>query len=153
MLLSSGRSKSNQFNLTTRRRTEGEITAMVGGGPFRGFTIRLSDRFGDHGLIGVIICELTERILEVDTWVMSCRVLKRQVEDETVNAIARLALAVGTSRVRGHYLPTAKNAMVRDLYPRMGFSLVREEPGRITFELDPGAYRPRPTKIRIEAEV
>lgn len=142
--------KSNQFNLTSRRRTEAEISAMLDGGRFHGFAMRLSDRFGDHGLICVVICELILDVLEVDTWVMSCRVLKRQVEEEIVNAMMRLAFTVGAARVRGRYLPTPKNSMVRDLYTRMGFSLVGEEADQVTFETDARVYRPRATKIRIE---
>jgi FkbH-like protein len=144
--------KSNQFNLTTRRRTEGAIAAMLGDGPTRGFTIRLSDRFGDHGLIAVVICEKTGTTLEIDTWVMSCRVLKRQVEEETVNAIMRLARALGAERVRGHYLPTPKNAMVRDLFPRMGFSPTDTLPDHFTFDIDSTSYLPKSTKICIRVK-
>jgi FkbH-like protein len=144
--------KSNQFNLTTRRRTEGEISSMLGEGPVRGLTVRLSDRFGDHGLIAVVIGELAGRALKVDTWVMSCRVLKRGVEEETLNAVVRLARSMGAEVLQGVYLPTAKNEMVRDLYPRMGFKLVEESPeGRLAFTLELGEYAPRPTKMRLEA--
>jgi FkbH-like protein len=142
--------KSNQFNLTTRRRTEGEIAAMISEGPTRGFTIRLSDRFGEHGLIAVVICKLAGATMEIDTWVMSCRVLKRQVEEETVNAIMELAASLGAERVRGHYLPTAKNSMVRDLFPRMGFVPSGELPGHLTFEIDPRSYRRKSTRIRTQ---
>ena len=84
--------KSNQFNLTTRRRSEAEITALMQNPAMIAFSMRLKDRFGDHGLISVVIGEKVNSVLSLDTWLMSCRVLKRQVEDEVLNEMARLAL-------------------------------------------------------------
>jgi FkbH-like protein len=141
--------KSNQFNLTTRRRSETEVAALLESPQHDGFTVRLRDRFGDHGLIAVVVLRTEGGVTDVDTWLMSCRVLKRQVEEETVNEIVRLALARGATRVRGVYAPTAKNEMVRDLYARMGFSLVKEDGGRRDFELDPRQYTRRETHIKV----
>jgi FkbH-like protein len=141
--------KSNQFNLTTRRRSEAEVAALLEAPDHDGFSVRLADRFGDHGLIAVVITRTLGQVMDVDTWLMSCRVLKRQVEEETVNEIVRLALARGATRVRGVYLPTAKNGMVRDLYGRMGFSLLREEDGWREFEVDPRAHKRHATRIRV----
>jgi FkbH-like protein len=145
--------KSNQFNVTTRRRSEAEVAALVPTGdheaPGEAFTLRLRDRFGDHGLVAVVIGAVLGSTFEIDTWLMSCRVLKRQVEEETVNEIVRLALERGATRVRGVYLPTAKNDMVRDLYAQVGFSLVAEHDGRREFELDPRTFSIRTTWIRI----
>ncbi len=145
--------KSNQFNLTTRRRSEAEGAALVVAPDGDAFTVRLRDRFGDHGLVAVVVCRACQvdgaEEVEVDTWLMSCRVLKRQVEEETVDEIVRLALARGATRVRGVYLPTAKNDMVRDLYARVGFSLVREEGGRREFAIDPRVHARHATRIRV----
>src|SRR6185312_12782037 len=127
------------------RRSEAEVAALLETSDCDGFTVRLRDRFGDHGLIAVVILRTEGGVTDVDTWLMSCRVLKRQVEEETVNEIVRLALARGATRVRGAYLPTAKNEMVRDLYARMGFSPAKEEGGRREFELDPRQYQRRET--------
>jgi FkbH-like protein len=139
--------KSNQFNLTTRRRSEAEVQRLVGDPEHVTFSIRLADRFGDHGLIAVVIGRLAE-FLEVDTWLMSCRVLNRQVEEETMREIFRLAEG---RTVRGRYLPTEKNRMVRDLYPRMGFVVAGEEPtGAATFTAPPRELAP--THIRIARE-
>ncbi len=80
---------------------------------------------------------------------MSCRVLKRQVEEEVLNEIVRLARIHHAARVRGVYLPTAKNAMVRDHYPNLGFTAVVETAGRSEFVLDVASAQPRPTHIRI----
>jgi predicted enzyme involved in methoxymalonyl-ACP biosynthesis len=88
----------------------------------------------------------------VDTWLMSCRVLKRQVEELVVNEMVRQAKANGCIRVRGHYLPTPKNGMVRDLYPRMGFSLAAEVPEGPVFELDTQDFRPFSTCISVLRE-
>jgi len=141
--------KSNQFNLTTRRRSEAELLAMLRDPNQIGFSFRLKDRFGDHGLISVVIAEQAAATMKIDTWLMSCRVLKRQVEDEVLNELARLAVARGCIRLEGVYLPTAKNEMVRDFYSRMGFTLTRETEAAREFELKLDQFQPIPTKISI----
>jgi FkbH-like protein len=141
--------KSNQFNLTTRRRTEAEVHELIARPGCAAFTVRLTDRFGDHGLIAVVIGQMRGETFEIDTWLMSCRVLKRQVEEEVVNEMARLAARLGAKRIAAWYLPTAKNGMVRDLYPRMGFATVGETPERSEFELDLAAFEIKPTEIEI----
>ena len=141
--------KSNQFNLTTRRRTEAEVQAIMQDPAYAGFTVRLADKFGDHGLISVVIGRFAGDTLEIDTWLMSCRVLKRQVEEEVVNEMVRLARHRGCRSIRGSYISTAKNGMVRDLYPRMGFTLLSEEERLLVFELDVIHYRNIDTAIAI----
>jgi FkbH-like protein len=115
--------KTNQFNLTTRRYTEAQIRALVARGAWCG-AYELSDRFGRHGIVGVLLCvpgESTDA-WEIDTWLMSCRVLGRQFErfmfDRTVDA----ARAAGVERIIGTYCPTAKNGLVSDLFERFGFT-------------------------------
>jgi FkbH-like protein len=139
--------KSNQFNLTTRRRTEAEVTALMADPAHRTFTIRLADRFGDHGLIAVVIGRVDGGVFAIDTWLMSCRVLMRQVEEATLNEIVRLALQAGCPTVRGEYLPTAKNALVKDLLPNLGFTRIADEPA--TFELAVAGYQNQPTFIEV----
>jgi FkbH-like protein len=141
--------KSNQFNLTTRRRSEADVLAVMNHPRSIGFSVRLKDRFGDHGLISIIIGERAGDIMKIDTWLMSCRVLKRQVEEEALNELARLAKRKGCVRLDGVYLPTAKNEMVRDFYLRMGFALIRENEQSREFELKLDAFQPVPTKIKI----
>jgi FkbH-like protein len=141
--------KSNQFNLTTRRRTEADVQSLIGRPDYLSFSVRLQDRFGDHGLISIIIGQVCGDGLEIDTWLMSCRVLKRQVEETVLNELARLAQARGCSRLEGVYAPTPKNEMVRDLYPRMGFQIRTITPERGEYTLDLNSYRPPPTKITI----
>jgi FkbH-like protein len=141
--------KSNQFNLTTRRRSEAEVIAVMNDPEQIGYSVRLKDRFGDHGLISIVIGKKNGATMHVDTWLMSCRVLKRQVEEEVLNELARLAKERGCARLEGVYLPTAKNEMVRDFYPRMGFSPLRENGSGREFELKLDAFQTIPTKIKI----
>ena len=141
--------KSNQFNLTTRRRSEAEVIAVMNDPGHVGYSVRLKDRFGDYGLISIVIGRKDGGTMHIDTWLMSCRVLKRQVEEEVLNELARLALGRGCARLEGVYLPTAKNEMVRDFYSRMGFSLLRENGSGREFELKLDTFRIIPTKIKI----
>lgn len=140
--------KSNQFNLTTVRRTEAEIDRLVAdGGP--SFVVRLADRFGEHGLIAVVIATPGGGDLVVDTWVMSCRVLERQVEEEVANELFRAAAALGLSRVVGRYRPTAKNDLVRELYARLGFAAVGAEGDTRIFARAVADFEPFATKIAV----
>jgi FkbH-like protein len=116
---------------------------------FVGYSVRLKDRFGDHGLISIVIGQRVDGTMKIDTWLMSCRVLKRQVEEEVLNELARLAKARGCHRLEGVYLPTAKNEMVRDFYGRMGFTLTAESDTKREFALPLGAFQAIPTKIKI----
>ncbi|MGA2248214.1 MAG: HAD-IIIC family phosphatase [Verrucomicrobiota bacterium] len=141
--------KSNQFNLTTRRRSESEVGAVMKDAEHIAYSLRLSDRFGDHGLISVVIGRQAGDVMQIDTWLMSCRVLKRQVEEEVLNELVRLAQARRCRSLLGVYLPTAKNEMVRDFYPRMGFTLISESATKREFELRLENIQPLPTKIEI----
>lgn len=142
--------KSNQFNLTTVRRTEAEVRALTNEPRFACFTVRLSDRFGDHGLISVLFCEIVEQAVRVETWVMSCRVLKRQVEDVVVNELARIARARGCDRLIGVYVPSAKNAMVRELYPSLGFTPTDATSQRSTYSLSMADWSDRHHAIQVQ---
>jgi FkbH-like protein len=141
--------KSNQFNLTTRRMTEADVVTVMNERDGVAFSARLKDRFGDHGLISIVIGRKTGRTMIIDTWLMSCRVLKRQVEELVLNELARLALLRGCDRLQGIYLPTAKNSMVRDFYARMGFSLIAEDADGREFELSLKEFKPIDTRIKI----
>ena len=141
--------KSNQFNLTTRRRSEAEVLAVMNDPNFIGFSARLKDRFGDHGLISIVIGEKKGDTLKIDTWLMSCRVLKRQVEEIMLNELVRLAKLRGCQRLEGVYLPTSKNEMVRDFYVRMGFVVTAELENGREFELPLATIQPVQTKIKI----
>jgi FkbH-like protein len=113
------------------------------------FSFRLRDRFGDHGLIALLIAGAQDETLEVDTWLMSCRVLSRQVEETILNQLVSRAKERGFGRIRGVYLPTAKNGLVRELYPRLGFTPTVETPARCEWELVVKDYADRPSPIRL----
>ncbi|MDF0521236.1 HAD-IIIC family phosphatase [Bradyrhizobium yuanmingense] len=141
--------RSNQFNLTTTRRSETEIKALLGRPDYRCFTMRLEDRFGDSGLISVVIARIDGGVFVLDTWLMSCRVLKRQVEDEIMNEIFRLAEVAGCTTVRGIYLPTTKNGIVAEVYEEFGFARTEDSATRREFELEVRKYQVRSTKIDV----
>jgi FkbH-like protein len=113
--------KTNQFNLTTRRYDWAELNAAVRDGFGRFY--RLTDKFGDNGIIGVVaVARDGGEDARIDLWLMSCRVLGRKVEDAILADMVARARALGARRLIGEYSATAKNALVRDLYPRLGFT-------------------------------
>lgn len=124
--------KSNQFNLTTRRYSAADLE-RVGSDP-RWFTraFRLKDQFGDNGLICVVMGSQGDEALLIDTWLMSCRVLNRGVEEFVMQHIHDLAQDSGLTYVEGEYFPTSKNAMVKDHYQNLGFDLVGDAGGDST---------------------
>jgi FkbH-like protein len=141
--------KTNQFNLTTRRHTEDDVASIMADPASFGLQLRLLDRFGDNGIIAIVIGRTTSPgTVTLDTWLMSCRVLGRGVEPTTLNLVAAEAKALGAHTLVGEYLPTKKNGMVRDHYQNLGFTVVSREPdGHSTAELDLGSFVPAPTFI------
>jgi FkbH-like protein len=119
--------RSNQFNLRTIRYTEDEIRRVAESNQYLTIYYTLRDKFGDHGLVGVIIMEKKdEKTLFIDTWLMSCRVLKRGMEEYIVNRLVDEAKESGFSCIEAEYIPTRKNKMVQDIYKQMGFEEVKE---------------------------
>jgi FkbH-like protein len=114
--------KTNQFNLTTRRYTEPEIEAFAARCSARVYVASASDRFGDHGLIGVIIAETGQASWEIDTMLLSCRVIGRGVETAMLSRVVSDSAASGAAAVDGAYIPTAKNAPARHFFETHGFS-------------------------------
>ena len=142
--------KTNQFNLTTRRINETEVSSFINDSTAMTLQIRLLDRFGDNGIVAIVAGRFDPetKIIRLQTWLMSCRVLGRGMEEETLNLIAAEATRLGAVTLLGDYLPTAKNGMVRDHYERLGFSLVGEAPGGGTsWKLDLVSFQPRQTFI------
>jgi FkbH-like protein len=113
--------KSNQFNLTTRRYTEAEVAAAERDPNAFTLQVRLADTFGDNGMISVIVCRQQADAWEIDTWLMSCRVLGRKVEQAVLGELVSAGRAAGVARLLGRYLPTEKNQMVADHYGKLGF--------------------------------
>jgi FkbH-like protein len=135
--------RSNQFNLRTVRYTEADI-AMISGSPdYVTFSFSLEDKFGANGIICIVILKKEpDGVLFIDTWLMSCRVLKRGMEKFTLNTLAGFAKANGFRFLKGEYLPTPKNEMVKDHYKRLGF-----QPGGDYWSLDTEAYENKDTPI------
>lgn len=121
--------KTNQFNLTTRRYSEDQVRALITDADVRVLQFRLVDRFVDNGVIAVAILKRSGATVEVDTLLMSCRVLGRKVENAIANVLADQARELGAAELIGRYLPTERNAMVRDLYTDLGFIPAQSEPG------------------------
>jgi FkbH-like protein len=148
--------KTNQFNLTTRRYSEADVVAVMQDERAFGAQLRLIDRFGDNGIIAIVIGRLQDDAdLVIDTWLMSCRVLGRQVEPTTLNLVAVLARQLGARRLVGDYIPTPKNGMVRDHYAKLGFAACGEAAspdGATRHILDLGAFAPRDTFVEIAEE-
>ena len=114
--------RSNQFNLRTVRYTEEEISAIAGSGDYITFDFTLEDKYGDYGLISVIILKKQSDSLFIDTWIMSCRILKRGMEKFVLNQVVKQAHKIGVKQLIGEYLPTAKNGMVKEHYRELGFT-------------------------------
>ena len=138
--------RSNQFNLRTVRYTEADLLKMGDLPEISTFSFFLEDKFGDHGIICVVIMKKeTDEVLFIDTWLMSCRVLKRGVEHFTLNTLVDYAKAKGFRYLKGEYLPTPKNEMVREHYADLGFQ--KKEDG---WFLDVQGYENKKTHIKLK---
>jgi FkbH-like protein len=117
--------KTNQFNATTRRYTSEEITLLAGQSDVLTLQFRLLDRIGDNGLVSAMILRPTadnENVLEIDNWVMSCRVFGRRLEFEAMNIAVEAARRLGVSAFIADYIATSKNNVISELYPSLGFA-------------------------------
>ena len=140
--------RSNQFNLRTVRYTEADIEALGQNPDVIDLSFTLEDKFGDNGLIAVIIMKKQdEETLFIDTWFMSCRVLKRGMEDFTLNTMVEAAREKGYKRIVGEYLPTPKNKMVENHYHSLGFQKLEGTP-TAQYVLDVEQYQPRENYIK-----
>lgn len=121
--------RSNQFNLRTIRYTEADITALSNNGEYANFAFTLTDKFGDNGLICVIVLKkIDQDTLFIDSWFMSCRVLKRGMENFTLNTLVTYAKENGFKWITGEYLPTPKNKMVEDHFIKLGLDKIEGAP-------------------------
>jgi FkbH-like protein len=131
--------KTNQFNLTTRRYTREDLGRMIGGGAYLLYTLRVTDKFGDNGVVGVcIIHKISREEWYIDTFLLSCRVLNRTIENALMAFIYERAKANHVRRLIGEYFPTPKNRPVEHFYEQIGFI---KQDGRYLFEVDRGAIR------------
>lgn len=146
--------KTNQFNLTTRRYTSAEIEAIAQDSSFISLYGRLSDRFGDNGLVSVLIGEVQGDNVRLDTWLMSCRVLKREMEFSMFDTLIEQCQARGIRRITGIYIPSKKNALVAGHYASLGFRhMEQNSQGHDLWVYDvPDTYLPRSRHIRKSEE-
>ena len=140
--------RSNQFNLRTVRYTEEEISAISNSDEYLTFDFTLEDKYGDYGLISVIILKKQSDALFIGTWIMSCRVLKRGMEKFVLNKIAQQASKIGVKEIIGEYLPTAKNGMVKGHYHELGFTKCDGENNQWILNLE--SYSDYPTFITLK---
>ena len=142
--------KTNQFNVTTRRYTLAEMEAIAGDPDYVPLYGKLTDKFGDNGLISIVVGHRVGTTLNIDLWLMSCRVLKRDMEFAMLDALATRAQAMSVTALHGTYLPTAKNGMVADLYEKLGFTEQRKSAdGATTWSLDLTGYTVQNHHIKI----
>jgi FkbH-like protein len=141
--------KTNQFNLTTRRYTLAEMEAIADDRSYIGLYGRLTDRFGDNGLVSVVLGRLEGKAMHLELWLMSCRVLKRDMELAMLDTIVQEAQSAGVATIVGTYIPTKKNGMVSDFYSSLGFKLDTEMPdGSKTYSLLVATYTPQNNHIK-----
>lgn len=138
--------RSNQFNLRTIRYTEDEIRNIAQSEDHYTLSFSLKDVYGDYGLIAFVILQKKDKhTLFIDSWIMSCRVLKRGMEAFTLNSIAEIAKAHGFTKIVGEYIPTKKNALVKDHYEKLGFSASGN-----CWELNTTSYTNKPVHISLK---
>ncbi len=119
--------KSNQFNLTTKRYTSTEIESVAASDSYIDLYGKLTDKFGDSGVVSVVIGEIQGESLHIDLWIMSCRVLKRDMEYAMMDELVEQSRQAGVKVIKGYYYPTAKNRMVQNFYELQGFTKTHED--------------------------
>lgn len=129
--------KTNQFNVTAKRYTQAEIEDIVANSDNAIYVVYSSDKYGDNGLISVVILKGSNAEVHIDTFLMSCRVMGRKLEDVIINELASRC----GKKIIGEFYPTAKNAPVRNLYDRLGFVKVSDDEGHKVYKLDGAGYQ------------
>jgi len=142
--------KTNQFNLTTRRYTSAEVEAISQDPAFVTLYGRLADKFGDNGLVSIVIGRVSPETIELDLWLMSCRVLKREMELAMFDALVEECQGRGIRKIVGVYIPSKKNAMVAEHYASLGFARLDGAAGnRDLWQYEvPQKYSPKACHIR-----
>ena len=110
----------------------------------------MQDKFGDNGMISVVICKNAGDCWEIDTWLMSCRVIKRRVEEAVCDELVAIARSKGIEKLRGYYRPTEKNKLVKNHYQQLGFVLISSDGSEDIWELETEHYQPKHPPIAIQ---
>ncbi|MBR1897616.1 MAG: HAD family hydrolase, partial [Oscillospiraceae bacterium] len=143
----------NQFNVTAKRYTESEMEAVSRDPKYVRLYGSLKDQFGDNGIVSVVIGRQEDAALHIELWLMSCRVLKRDMELAMLDRLVEEAQNRGIREIYGYYYPTAKNSMVKELFGTFGFSRIEEdEKGNTIWKLDCSEYTPKNQVISIKKE-
>lgn len=119
--------KSNQFNLTTHRYSQSEIEQIAADPQYLTLCGRLEDKFGDNGVVSIVIGRKEKDVLQIELWLMSCRVLKRDMEYAMMDTLVKQCRDCGILQIYGYFYSTAKNAMVKDFYALQGFEKLEED--------------------------
>ncbi len=142
--------KSNQFNLTTKRYQEQEIKEVMDSSEHIALYGKLSDKFGDNGIISVVIGRKEEKTLHLELWLMSCRVLKRDMEFAMMDDLVNRAKKSGIDKIKGYYYKTAKNNMVKEFYSKFGFKQISEQNEDSVWEIETKDYVGKNKVIKVE---
>ncbi len=144
--------KSNQFNLTTKRYSLADIESIYNDDNYIKLYGKLEDIFGDNGVITVVIGHIINEIeLHIDLWIMSCRVLKRNMEFAMMDELVKYSRKRNLKTIYGYYYPTLKNKMVQDFYDIQGFELINEDSeGNKKYKLDINEYKLKNNVIEVE---
>lgn len=138
--------RSNQFNFRTIRYSEKEILDIMESATYETFYVKLKDKFGEYGIISLLIVEkLSDNEGFIDTWIMSCRVLKRGVEDLIMNQVVHHCKGIGIKTIKAERIPTRKNSLVKDVYSDLGYNQTEED----KFELSIASYNKRDNHIQL----
>lgn len=132
--------RSNQYNLTTKRYSEADVEALQSNKDAITFQIRLKDKYGDNGMISAIILLKYGKQLIIDTWLMSCRVLNRRVEEAALDVLVKTAHTLGAQTLIGHYIPSERNSLVMNHYEKLGFTFARKIGEGSEWHLDVAGY-------------
>lgn len=141
--------KTNQFNLTTKRYTKAEVEEIYYDKNSILLYGRLKDKFGDNGLVSIIIGKKENKILNIPLWIMSCRVLKRDMEKAMLDSLVNICKEKDIEKIVGKYIPSSKNLMVKNHYMELGFKLIEDENNITTWELDICEYENKNEIIEI----
>jgi len=144
--------RTNQFNLTTRRYNEKDIERFIKDDKYIVYNLELIDKFGSNGIVGLIIVSLDDKQAFIDTFLMSCRIIGRRVEDAFMGFVLRDLKKKGIKKVFGEYIPTKKNKLVSDVYEKLGFELIEtKEDGSKLYKIEVDEnIKPMPEWVKVE---